>query len=74
MIFDSRDEEGRIMIALCEERDRLRAENERLRAALEELSDGVCGARYGSGCDAACKGYAWRALQPVDPRTSEARK
>lgn len=39
--------------------------------ALERLEDGACNARYGPGCDAECRGVAYRALHPEVPeRTS----
>ena len=45
----------------------LLAEVERLRAALEDLADGMCDATYGPGCNMKCKARAWRALEG-DPK------
>ncbi len=32
--------------------------------ALERVEDGACSAHYGPGCDAECRGVAYRALHP----------
>lgn len=37
------------------------------RAALEELSDGVCHSKFGPGCDDACKARAYKALGDEKP-------
>jgi hypothetical protein len=59
-----------VPMAILDEIAELRAEVERLRAALEEISDGVgCDSKYGPGCDTHCKTIAYRALRSTSAKT-----